>query len=71
MKTYKCWGIIYGMKNNNTEEITIEMKCNSKKEFIEECKKQGHKLIRECHGSMQWQSHFAEHFTVSTNKTIH
>ena len=44
MKTYKCWGIIYGMFNNNTEEVTIEVKCNSKKEFIETCTKEGHKL---------------------------
>jgi hypothetical protein len=44
MKTYKCWGIVYGMKNQNTEEITIKMKCNSKKKFIEECKNEGYKL---------------------------
>jgi len=44
MKTIKCWGIVYGAKNSNTADQTIEMKCNSIKEFKEICKMEGHIL---------------------------
>ena len=46
MKTIKCWGIPYGNKpdNFNTEEITIEMRCKTIKEFKKNCAEQGHKL---------------------------
>ena len=48
LKTIKCWGIPYGNNPENqfqTEEVTIEMRCSSIKEFKEICKKEGHKLI--------------------------
>jgi len=47
-KTIKCWGIPFGNTERNkfqTEEVTIEMRCSSIKEFKEICKKEGHKLI--------------------------
>ena len=48
MKTIKCWGIPHGLKNQNkTEEVTIEMKCSSIKEFKQYMKDHGHKLTGE------------------------
>jgi uncharacterized membrane protein len=46
MTTLKCWGIPFGLTSNKeqTEEVTIEMKRISIKEFKEECKREGHKL---------------------------
>lgn len=41
LKTIKAWGIVNGKGN---ESITIEMKCESIKEFKERCKENGHIL---------------------------
>ena len=38
-RTYKCWGIPYGLRPSNqaTTSITIESKAYSKKDFKEKC----------------------------------
>lgn len=44
MKTIKCWGIPYGLTSKQTEELTIEMRCKTIREFKNRMKESGHKL---------------------------
>lgn len=49
IKTIKCWGIIYGntINKEQTEEVTIEMRCKTIQSFKDKCKNEGHKLTSE------------------------